>query len=69
MPSGPPELHEKWGGDGPALDHLRRRGYTNKRGVIRPPEGHDETPEDASAILYLRSEWDYSYDPSPEVSL
>lgn len=61
MPSGPPELHEKWGDDLTAMDFLKKRGLRLLRSyqwVL--PEGR-ETPdeEELSAISYLFLEWDF----------
>lgn len=65
MPSGPPELHEKFGDDSNAWSVLFRAGYTDDRGMIVPPdEEHRPTEEEREAIEYLILEWDYAWDYS-----
>lgn len=60
MPSGPPELHERWGGDAAAIEHLTERGFAfPPGGIIVPPRNHEESEDDASALTYLFLEWDY----------
>lgn len=60
MPSGPPELHEKWQSDNVAGRYLEERGYTLVPGwEWKKPEGHEPTEEEREAIFYLIAEWDY----------
>lgn len=67
MPSGPPELHEKWcaagdlGGDGNAQKYLCDRGWTllTTWQWREPTPGYSPTPEEISAINYLMWEWDF----------
>ena len=64
MPSGPPELHEKWGDDGVALRYLEERNFQVSRGgIIHGPLTREGTEEERSAIEYLCAEWDYGYQP------
>jgi hypothetical protein len=73
MPSGPPELHEKWCGFGPfkgfgdsnALKYLRDRGLQDCRGVFRIPRARVLTDEESSALDYLFMEWDYASEIVP----
>ena len=68
MPSGPPELHEKWCAHGPyefgdwnAQRFLQDRGWVLGRNWhwTPPTPGHEETPEESEAINYLVWEWDF----------
>jgi len=60
MPSGPAELHERWGGDAAALQHLHDRGYgETPSGLLVPPRDHEASDDDNSALNYLFLEWDY----------
>lgn len=68
MPSGPPELHEKWCNKGPfrgfgdsnAVRFLMERGIHSDRGVYRLPKTKRLTEEEGSALDYLCMEWDYA---------
>lgn len=66
MPSGPPELHEKWSnadngsGDFNAINYLKRAGYKLEGWFwVKPTETHEMTEEEQSAIHYLIVEWDF----------
>jgi hypothetical protein len=60
MPSGPPELHEKWKDDGNATEYLEKRGYTlTRQWEWIKPKDHEPTDEEKEAIYYLIVEWDY----------
>lgn len=61
MPSGPIELHRKWGDDGTAWEALKAN-YKEHRGIIYPKvAGYEPTDEEDSAIRYMIMEWDYGY--------
>lgn len=69
MPSGPPELHEKWQNAGPfygfadanALHLLDAAGIIPWRdGYFRIPKSRVLTDEENSALDYLFMEWDYA---------
>ena len=63
MPSGPPELHARFGNDSTALELLEKAGYTHDKSfTIRPPAGHKPTKDEMDAINYLVLEWDWGYD-------
>jgi hypothetical protein len=67
MPSGPPELHEKWGDDGAALRYLDQHGIKSDRGgMLHGPTDRELTEEENSAVTYLVLEWDYGYTPRYE---
>lgn len=69
MPSGPPELHEKWrkygphedSGDSNAIKFLKDRGWQLGRDWFwtQPHQSHVTTEDEASAIDYLVLEWDF----------
>lgn len=68
MPSGPPDLHEKWCNFGPysglgdsnALHYLAERGLRpNQGGIFMIPHDRITTDEENSALDYLFLEWDY----------
>lgn len=69
MPSGPPELHEKWCAFGPHEDngdlnaqtYLKSKGYrlTRQWFWVKPNTEHIPTEEEYSAINYLCWEWDF----------
>jgi hypothetical protein len=68
MPSGPPELHEKWtkrgpteAGDTNATLYLESRGYKMSQhwNWFKPSEDHVPTEEEIEALNYLVWEWDY----------
>lgn len=68
MPSGPPELHEKWcdhgpnqSGDANAIAFLEAAGYKLSRDWqwTLPSPGHAPTDEENSALDYLVLEWDF----------
>lgn len=70
MPSGPPELHEKWcardpegRGDMAAMGHLEAAGYKLGRDWhwTLPSPDHVPTAEELSALDYLVLEWDYGW--------
>lgn len=66
MPSGPPELHEKWSnyypegfGDQNAMRFLREAGFKLTDGWTWIAPGREPTEEEWSAINYLVWEWDF----------
>lgn len=61
MPSGPPELHEKWETDGKAIRYLEACGYklTKHFHWLLPDRNHRPTNEEQEAITYLIYEWDF----------
>jgi hypothetical protein len=68
MPSGPPELHEKFcaladdgmSGDSAAMRFLEGRGFKlTRQWTWVPPENHTITEEENEAIYYLIAEWDF----------
>lgn len=64
MPSGPAHLHLLFGDDWNAWVYLRRRGFTNDKGIASPPwQGHKITEMEEKAIDYLFMEWDWCYNP------
>ncbi len=66
MPSGPIELHEKWGDPSRALECLALN-FRDDKGVIRPRcDSYTMTDDEASAVNYLCMEWDFGYEPAKE---
>lgn len=69
MPQATDELRglmEKWFGDpiddGPPMRFLFSRGYSEDRGLIRPPvPAHTVSCEEYACIAFMRDEWDYSF--------
>lgn len=61
MPSGPPELHARWGDDGNALNFLEAQGWKLLRSydLLMPHPLHHVTDDECSALDYLVLEWDY----------
>lgn len=61
MPSGPVELHEKWGDDLSATAYLEKRGWKLMPGFVwrMPSQEYKPTAEENSAVDYLFLEWDY----------
>lgn len=61
MPSGPPELHEKWGDDASAMRFLKVRGWKLLRSWewVKPSKAHVITEEEHQALDYLILEWDF----------
>lgn len=65
MPSGPAHLHIRYVDDSVAWRYLKRRGFTERRFIIRPPHAnHKLTGGESDAIDYLWMEWDWAYAPS-----
>lgn len=69
MPSGPPELHEKWCNAGPYVGHgdsnalrlLAKGGLKpNRGGMFLIPAERTLSGEEISALDYLAWEWDYA---------
>jgi hypothetical protein len=69
MPSGPPELHEKWCNAGPyyghgdrnALAFLAGRGIKEiKNGFFQIPKSRVLDAEECNALDYLFMEWDFA---------
>jgi len=63
MPSYPSDI---WDCDGEAWEHLKARGFTQDRFVIRPPSAdyeYDEVTDEA--INYLVGEWDWAFEATP----
>lgn len=60
MPSGPAELHKKWGDDGAAWAYLAERGFKHDRGIIAKVD-RPLMDDEQSAIDYLFMEWDWAY--------
>lgn len=61
MPSYPSEC---WDDEWAAWWHLERRGFTQHRCVIRPPDGKRLADFDFNtreAVNYLCGEWDWAY--------
>jgi hypothetical protein len=54
-----------WSDEIAALEHLERRGFTHRLGIIWSPHVGYEFVDDetAEAVNYLCAEWDYEYDP------
>lgn len=49
--------------DGPVLDWLSRRGWTETRGEIREPAGKswgDTSTLERQLVMFLIQEWDYA---------
>jgi hypothetical protein len=68
MPSAPKELQDKIAARfgsidllGP-LDFLKSRGFTEKSGLIMPPDaGYQVDEEEGDCIDFLFQEWDFAY--------
>lgn len=68
MPSGPPELHDKWckygpheGGDFNAQWYLKRCGWTLEKNWTwtKPRTDYEPSEDEFEAIKYLIMEWDF----------
>lgn len=59
MPSGPPELHERWQSDTNAMQFLEQRGFVLKRDWTWIAPHEPVTADEASALTYLILEWDF----------
>lgn len=66
MPSGPPELHEKWckfgpyeSGDLNAQKYLQDRGFRLTRQWMWLKPNREVTQEENEAVGYLCMEWDF----------
>lgn len=66
MPSGPPELHEKWRKHGPyegglanAVKYLEDRGFKLNRNWTWTAPDRFLSTEESMAIDYLILEWDF----------
>jgi hypothetical protein len=60
MPSYPSDDFDN---DGEAWAHLEQRGFTQFKGVIRPPAPDYEFDRKTSeAVNYLVGEWDWAYE-------
>ena len=46
------------------LKYLIDRGYTDDRGILKPPKDHEPTEEEELCIDFLFHEWDFGFDPN-----
>ena len=67
MPQAPDELRVRWGSDCAAFSQLGNRFDISRGGIITPRPLVAPSEADLSAIDYLCLEWDYGYEPGPEL--